>query len=215
MPAATATSADHRVGVRLRKHGARQLAGAATDRAEQWPLRIITQLRAVEICDQVFFEVVVAGHRVPLAAFLAQPHPQPAVLRVGIFDRHAERRADPGEGVDHEGDQRAVAQARVRRDIDAVEQRACFRRIEHRRLPRRNDVARPAHGVRRVDRHDLAGDQPVEQVPSAASRCLTEGADSSRVPASIHAATCTGSTAAIDDSPTLPHQAKNSWAARQ
>jgi hypothetical protein len=42
---------------------------------------------------------------------------------------------------------------------------ARFSRIEHRRLSRRDDVARPAHYVRRVDRHDLAGDQPVEQVP--------------------------------------------------
>ena len=51
-------------------------------------------------------------------------------------------------------------------DIDAVEQRARFRRIEHRRLAGRDDVARPAHRRGRVDRHDLAGDQPIEQVPN-------------------------------------------------
>jgi hypothetical protein len=49
---------------------------------------------------------------------------------------------------------------------------------------------------------------------SAASRCLTDGAASSRVDASIHAATCTGWTAAIDGTPTLAHQARNSSAAR-
>ena len=52
----------------------------------------------------------------------------------------------------------------MRRRVDAVEQRARFRRIEHRRLPGRHDVPGPAHRGGRVDRHDLAGDQPVEQV---------------------------------------------------
>jgi hypothetical protein len=50
----------------------------------------------------------------PLAALLAQPHPEPAVLCVDILDRHAERRADPGEGIDHEANQGAVAQAGMR-----------------------------------------------------------------------------------------------------
>lgn len=54
--------------------------------------------------------------------------------------------------------------------------------------------------MRRVDGHDLANDQPIEQVRNAASRCLTEGAASSRVPASIHARV-------MDDKPMLPYQA--------
>jgi hypothetical protein len=83
---------------------------------------------------------VVARHRVSLAAFLAQPHPKAPVLCEHVFDRHPERRADAGEGIDHEPDQGAIAQPGVRRDIDAVEQRARFRRIEHRRLPARYDV---------------------------------------------------------------------------
>ena len=52
--------------------------------------------------------------RALLDALLAQPHPEPAVLRVDISDRHAERRADPGEGIDHQPDQRAVAQTGMR-----------------------------------------------------------------------------------------------------
>jgi hypothetical protein len=43
---------------------------------------------------------------------------------------------------------------------------------------------------------------------------LTLGAASSRVPASIHVATCTDRTALIDGTPTLAHQAGNSSAAR-
>jgi hypothetical protein len=31
------------------------------------------------------------------------------VLRKDILDRYAERRADPGEGIDHEPDQGAIA----------------------------------------------------------------------------------------------------------
>ena len=38
---------DHRIGVRLRQHGARQRAGAAADRAEQRPLGIAAQASAV------------------------------------------------------------------------------------------------------------------------------------------------------------------------
>jgi hypothetical protein len=47
---------------------------------------------------------------VPLAALLAQPHPQPPVPREDILDRHPERRTALGEGVDHQPDQRAIAQ---------------------------------------------------------------------------------------------------------
>lgn len=52
-------------------------------------------------------------HRVPFATLFVQPHPQPAVLRVNILDCHSERRADPGEGIDHEPDQRAIAQTGI------------------------------------------------------------------------------------------------------
>ena len=51
---------DHRVGVRLREHCARQLGRAAPERAENRPLRIVAQARAVEIGDEIFVEVVVA-----------------------------------------------------------------------------------------------------------------------------------------------------------
>jgi hypothetical protein len=55
------------------------------------------------------------------AAFLLQAHPEPPVLRVHVLDAHADGRADAGEGIDHEADERAVAQADDGRDIDRVE----------------------------------------------------------------------------------------------
>jgi hypothetical protein len=67
--------ADHCVGVRLGKPRARELTGAAADRAKQWPFGIAAQLGAVEIAGEVFLEVVMAWHRAALAALLAQPHP--------------------------------------------------------------------------------------------------------------------------------------------
>jgi hypothetical protein len=101
---------------------------------------------------------------VALAALFAQPHPETSVLRVYVLDRHSEGRANPGEGIDHQPDQRAIAQTCMCRDIDAVEQRARLGRIENRRLSTRHDVSGAAHRSGRVDRHDLAGDQPVERM---------------------------------------------------
>jgi hypothetical protein len=131
-----------------------------------------------------------------------------------ILDRHAERRADPGEGIDHQPDQRAIAQTRLCRDIDAVKQRPCFRWIEHRRLP---DVT-TCRGPRTVCAGLTGTTWPLTNQSNrwrnAASRCLTEGAASSRIDASIQVATCTGCTAAIDGTPALAHQVRNSSAAR-
>jgi hypothetical protein len=59
---------------------------------------------------------MVTRHRVPPTALFSQPHRQPAVLRVDILDRHVERCADPGDGIDHHPDQGAIAQpGRIRR----------------------------------------------------------------------------------------------------
>jgi hypothetical protein len=72
-------------------------------------------------------------------------------------------------------DRRAVAQAGMRRDIDAVEQRARLGRIEHRGLSRRDDVPGAVHRVCRVDRYNLAIDQPIEQVPQRREPLLDRG----------------------------------------
>jgi len=85
-------------------------------------------------------------------------------------------------------------------DVSMLSSSARFSRIEHRRLSGRDNVARPAHRPGRVDRHDLAGDQPIEQVADCGEPCLTLGAASSCVAASIHVATCTGWTASTSGS---------------
>lgn len=62
-----------------------------------------------------------------LAALLAQPHPQPAVLGEHVLDLHAQGGADAGEGIDYERDQDAGAQvhreaqaARFNNDLRAI-----------------------------------------------------------------------------------------------
>jgi hypothetical protein len=49
-------------------------------------------------------------------------------------------------------------------DVSMLSISARFGGIEHRRLSGRHHVPGPAHRWRRVDRHHLAGHQPVEQV---------------------------------------------------
>jgi hypothetical protein len=65
---------------------------------------------------QVGFKIVMTWHGVLLAALLVQAQPEPPVLRVDVFDAHADGRADAGEGIDHQPDQRAVAEADDSRD---------------------------------------------------------------------------------------------------
>ena len=51
-----------------------------------------------------------------------QVHPQSPVLNVYISHRHCIRGTDASEGVDHQPDQGAIAQAGWRAHIDAVEE---------------------------------------------------------------------------------------------
>ena len=52
-----------------------------------------------------------------LAAFLAQAHPEPPALAVKIFDLHGQGVADAREAVDHQADQRAIAQTSIRAEL--------------------------------------------------------------------------------------------------
>ncbi len=107
---------------------------------------------------------MVTWHLVLLAALFLQLHPESPVLDKDVLDRHGERGADPAEAVDHQRDQRPVDQPYQCADVVAVEQLPGLGRVEHRRLTFPNTVRRPAHRGSRVKRHDLAHDQPVEQV---------------------------------------------------
>ncbi len=106
---------------------------------------------------------MVRRHLVALAAFLVQPHPPALALGVVVLDLHGDHGADPGEGVGHDADQRAVAQADEGRAVDAFDQPAGLLFGQHRGLAAAHDVLGPADRMRRIDGEDLADDQPVEQ----------------------------------------------------
>jgi hypothetical protein len=65
--------------------------------------------------------------------------------------------------VDHDADERAVAQARERARVDGGEQGALFLAVQHRRAALRDDVLRPAYRVRRIRVDDLAHYEPVKK----------------------------------------------------
>ena len=52
-----------------------------------------------------------AGEFGHLAAFFVEPDPAAALLNVVVLDLHGDGRADAGEGVAHESDERAIAEA--------------------------------------------------------------------------------------------------------
>ncbi len=60
-----------------------------------------------------------------------QAQPQPAALHEQILPLHGKRRAHPRKAVDHQADEGTVAQARLGRDVDRVEQGTRFLCLQH------------------------------------------------------------------------------------
>ena len=85
-------------------------AGAAGDGPEQGTPPVTRQRTTLHIVVQPGIEIVVTGHVVTLAPLLVQPHPEAPVLDIDILHPHGQGRTDPGEAVDHQPDQGAVAQ---------------------------------------------------------------------------------------------------------
>ena len=121
------------------------------------PLRSSPMPAAVDIGVQIGFQLVMAGHFIDLAVFLAQAQPPAFFLRIIILDLEA----------DHGADTRAKVKAitamsarsrrpTTRRRIHAVQQRAGFFGRDHRRRAFADRVPRPPHGMRRIGRDDLA-----------------------------------------------------------
>jgi hypothetical protein len=67
-----------------------------------------------------------AGHVVPLAAFLVQTHPGAFALRVHVLEPHLHGRANAGEGIDEERNERAIAKAGWGVGVDAIEKLTGF-----------------------------------------------------------------------------------------
>jgi hypothetical protein len=168
---------NHAVGVHVPHRVAGERPGLAGCRAEQGTFRVGRDVGGGDVFIEVLFEIVVAGHLVLHAAFLVQAHPAAPALHEVVAHLHLERGVDAREAVDHQRDERAIAQPhehgfeafrlplarRVSHDGNAVEQLAGFLGGKHGRLAFFHDVLGAAHHVRRVYPDDLADYKPVEQ----------------------------------------------------
>ena len=84
-------------------------------------------------------------------------------LGVVVGHAHGDRGRDAREAVDEHAEEGAVAQARKRREVDAVEQRPGLRGREHWGLAGLDDMLWSAHGARGIEGEHLADDEPVKQ----------------------------------------------------
>jgi hypothetical protein len=148
-------------------------------RAELWPLGIRLEARTLDVCFQIFVEIVICGHVVALAALFVQPDPSAPPLDEVVLDFHGDRGADAGEGEHHEADESAIAQAHHARQLfflaalelyrsrsrNTIEQRARLLSCQHRRLALSDRMFRSAHGVGGIHVDDVTDYQPVKQHP--------------------------------------------------
>ena len=118
---------------------------------------------------------MVGGHLVLFSALLVKPHPAAPSLDKEVFHLHRNRRSNPGEGVDHEANQRSISQAGKGSGVDGVDQSPRFVGLEDRGLAAPLRVLRPAHGVGRVRRYDLADHHPIEEHPQSGQPQLYRG----------------------------------------
>src|SRR5260370_15049141 len=92
--------------------------------AEEQALVLAGDARSLEIVVQVALKARMAGHLVPLAAFLMEPEPQPLPMLEIISDPHRHRCAYPGKTVNHRSDERPVAESDPRGGLDRVPAKA-------------------------------------------------------------------------------------------
>ena len=124
---------------------------------------------------EVFLGVVVSGDLVEFAALFVEAQPPALALLVVVFHVHADDGADPGEGVDHGGQQRPIPEPRGLGEVDRVEQRAGLAGGKHGGLALLDHVFGTSDGSGRIGWQDLAHDQVVEQGPEGGEMLLDGG----------------------------------------
>src|SRR5712691_13203589 len=144
MPRAGRAAPDHEVHLRLAQSALGELLRFAFRRPEEGSVLLVADARGLDVRGHVLFEIVMRRHFVALAALLMETDPPAAILQVPIFDIHTRRRTHAGEGVDHEPDERAIAETDDGRGVDAVEELPSFIRGEHGCLAAPRTVLRPA-----------------------------------------------------------------------
>jgi hypothetical protein len=66
---------DYRMRVLLWQGAGGELPSLAPDGAELWSLGVVVPACVVQVCRQIIFQIMVAGHFMALAAVLAEPRP--------------------------------------------------------------------------------------------------------------------------------------------
>jgi hypothetical protein len=113
---------NHPIDVLLRVRSS--LAGLAAGRAKQRAIRIAADAGGCDIVVEDPFQAVMAGHLVFLAALFVEPYPAAPALGEVVAHLHFDDGVHAGDGVDHDADQRAVAQTPGQRvGRDGVQQR--------------------------------------------------------------------------------------------
>jgi len=92
-----------------------------------------------------------------------EPEPPPLTLGVVVFDFQTDRGTNPGERVDEDADQGAIAETTDGFGLDGVEELTSFLAREERCLAALHDVSWTAHCTGRIRWHDLTDDQPIEE----------------------------------------------------
>jgi hypothetical protein len=129
-----------------------------------------------DVVVQILIEIVVTGNIVFLAALFVQPDPVPAALHEIIANLHLKDGTHTSEGVDHNGDQSAIAQAKqiglawsllvISRLLgygDTLEQCMGLFGGQNRCLALLDRVARAADSMGGVILDNIPGHEPVEQ----------------------------------------------------
>ena len=133
---------------------------------EQRPFLVLSDPSRPDVAVEILLERMVRRHLVIFPALLVEPEPPALALGEVVLDPHGQRRADPREAVNKDGEERPVTKSDQRIRGDALEQRVRFLGHQHRRLTPLDHVLRTPHHRGRV-RLQPPGRRPASRTASA------------------------------------------------
>jgi hypothetical protein len=175
-PSRFRATADDAVSILLMQGIACKLSGLTAGSAEKVALNVITDASRFDIVVQILIQTMMTGDVVLLAAFFVLADPSATPLDKIVANPHLNDGADPGQAVDHDADESAVAQPKQIRLIgrlwiigrffgngDTLEQRMGLFCRQHRRFAFLERVSWTANRMGRISFDNMSGHQPVEQ----------------------------------------------------
>jgi hypothetical protein len=120
-PRSDGPALDHVEGAALVESRRSELAAAPGDAAKERPLLVTRDTRRGEVGIDLGLGIVMGGQLVKLPHLLVEPEPPTLAVLVVVRDPHVDDGADPGKGVNHDADERPVAQTDHGVGLDRVE----------------------------------------------------------------------------------------------